>query len=396
MITLEEAYQITQSQIVPLSTERVSLDEALGRVLAEDVFSDMEMPPFDKSAVDGYACRMSDMKEDRQPPLILTVIETIPAGIIPVKKIGPGQCSKIMTGAMLPEGSDYVVMIEDTEMHDETKVRVLNRGTARNICCMGEDIKKGDKLLEKGRLLEPQHIAELATAGAAHPLVYRKAEVAVISTGNELVEPYEKPGTSKIRNSNASQLIAQINQTHAKATYYGIVKDDKQSLNEIITGAIEQNDVVIISGGVSMGDFDYVPEVLMNIGVSILFKSISVQPGRPTAFGKINEKFIFGLPGNPVSSFVIFLLLVKPFLLGLMGCKSNSPVIYLPMGKDHTRMKSSRKSLIPVRIINGELFTVEYHGSSHINAYSGADGIISMEIGQTSIKKGELVYVRQI
>lgn len=396
MITFEQAYQIIRQQVVPLSSERVNLYECLGRVLAEDIFSDMDMPPFNKSAVDGFACRMEDITGETQNFSFLHIVETIPAGVTPGKKISAGQCSKIMTGSMLPEGSDCVVMVEDTETLDENQIRVLKTGTARNICYIGEDIKKGDKLLEKGKLLAPQHIGVLATAGVVNPLVYRKVKVAVISTGNELVEPDEIPAHSKIRNSNASQLMAQLTQTFSLAKYYGIATDDEQSLTVKIAVALETNDVVILTGGVSMGDFDYVPGVLEKTGVKILFDSIAVQPGRPTVFGKFNGQFIFGLPGNPVSSFVIFGLLVKPFLMGLMGCTEEFSSILLPLGKDLIRTKSSRKSMIPVRIVKSELFPIETHGSAHINAWSEANGIVAIEIGQTSIKKGQLVNVRQI
>lgn len=396
MITFEQAYQIILQHVIPLSTERVTLDRAFGRVLAEDIFSDMDMPPFHKSAVDGFACRIEDLNLDIQSSVSLTIVETIPAGVIPGKKIIKGQCSRIMTGSMLPEGSDCVVMVEDTVTLDENRIRVMKRGTALNICKTGEDIKKGEKLLGKGKLLSPLHIGVLATAGSVNPLVYRKVKVAVISTGNELVEPDELPGLSKIRNSNASQLMAQVAQACASAKYYGIASDDARLLNAKIAVALKSNDVVILSGGVSMGDFDYVPEVLVKMGVKIFIDSIAVQPGKPTVFGKIRGRFIFGLPGNPVSSFLIFRLLVKPFLMGLMGFLGEIPSIVLPLGKDLARAKSSRKSMIPVRIVNGELFPIDYHGSAHLNAWSEADGIIAMEIGQTLLKKGEPINVRQI
>lgn len=397
MITFEEAYKIIMEQAVPLSKERVQLAESCGRILAEDIFSDMDMPPFDKSAVDGFACRSSDIFVGTQHVVSpLQVIETIPAGKIPEKKIKPGQCSKIMTGAMLPEGSECIVMVEDSEMLDENHVRFVRTGTAKNICLRGEDIKAGDRLLSKGTFIAPQHIAVLATAGAVNPLVYRKVRVGILSTGDELVEPSEKPGLSKIRNSNAFQLRAQVDRIHATSAYFGIALDDQQSLHEKIGAAFKSNDVVILSGGVSMGEFDYVPEVLEKIGVNVLVKSIAIQPGRPTVFGTTGDRFIFGLPGNPVSSFVIFELLVRPFLMKMMGYIGELPWMPMTMGKDYKRMKTERKSLIPVKIIDGEVFPVEYHGSAHINAWSAADGIISLKIGMTTLKKGEKVYVRQV
>jgi molybdopterin molybdotransferase len=153
---------------------------------------------------------------------------------------------------------------------------------------------------------------------------------------------------------------------------------------------------VILSGGVSMGDFDYVPKVMADLDIEILFKSVAIQPGRPTVFGKKGNQFIFGLPGNPVSSFVIFEVLVKPFLLKSMGCTEEQEVLHLPLGTTFRRKKSERKSLIPVRIENGQVFPVEYHGSAHINAYIQAQGILTIEIGKTELLKGELADVRSL
>jgi molybdopterin molybdotransferase len=385
----EQALEIVLGQDFKAETERVPFQEAVHRVLAEDIFADIDMPPFDKSAVDGYACRMGDIGS-------LMIIETIPAGYVPQKRVGPGQCSKIMTGSMIPEGADCVVMVEDTKSAGEDKVLITCERAAKNICFIAEDVRKGDKVLEKGTLIKPAQIAVLASVGAVNPLVSVLPRVSIISTGDELVEPGKFPGKSKIRNSNAYQLLAQVKETPAEGIYCGIASDSPESLNHIMTSGFGKSDVVILTGGVSMGEFDYVPAVMKDLDVEILFKSIAIQPGRPTVFGKRGNQFIFGLPGNPVSSFVLFELMVKPFLRKMMG-NNDIPVLFkLPMGKRYSRRKSERKSLLPVEIRDGKVFPVEYHGSAHIHSYTKAQGVISAGIGTIEISEGEFVDVRPL
>ncbi|MBN2175757.1 MAG: molybdopterin molybdotransferase MoeA [Bacteroidales bacterium] len=391
MITFDEALKIVTSGDVKPETELVGFKSSLNRILAEDVRSDMDMPPFHKSAVDGYACRREDIDA------IMEVVEMIPAGKAPGKTIGKNQCAKIMTGAPMPEGADTVIMVEDVEELEKNKIRYLKEKVKDNICYRGEDIRESEVVLKKGTLIQPQHIAVMATAGCVQPLVYRKVRVGLISTGDELVEPEIKPDISQIRNSNAYQLIAQIERMGALGIYYGIALDTEASTREKIVASFRENDIILLTGGVSMGDFDYVPAVLKDLGVEILFKSIAVQPGRPTVFGKKENKFVFGLPGNPVSSFVQFELLVKPLIYKLSGYAYATMKFKLPMAKEYTRKKSTRLSWIPVKINeNSAVEPLEYHGSAHINALTIADGLVAVPIGETCLKQGELVDVRQI
>jgi molybdopterin molybdotransferase len=393
MISFEDALNTVLSQKFRLDNERVDLSGSLGRILAEDVFSDMDMPPFDKSAVDGFACMLKSGSTDT---MTLQIIETIPAGTVPQKAILPGQCSRIMTGAMVPSGAGSVIMVEDSEIVGEQLVKVTPIPTGNNICYRGEDIRKGDLVLQRGIQITPARIAVLASVGAVTPLVAKLPRIAIISTGDELVEPAITPSLAQIRNSNAMQLEAQVRTVPANPAYYGIVTDEGPELRKIIDLALSENDVVLLTGGVSMGDFDFVPGVMQEAGIEILFKSIAIQPGKPTVFGRHNNTFIFGLPGNPVSSFVLFEIMVKPFLRRLMGCTMEPVEFKLPMGVDFTRRKSARKSMIPVIIRDGAVYPVEYHGSAHINAYSVANGIMAMEIGTTIVKMGEQVYVRPL
>ncbi len=369
---------------------RVMLPHANGRVLAEDIFSDINMPPFDKSAVDGFACRKDDLGSE------LTVMETIAAGTGPQVPIMPGTCSKIMTGAMVPPGADCIFMVEDSVEVAPGRVRFTGTGEPVNICFKGEDIKAGEKVLSGGTLIRPQEIAVLATAGITRPLVATQPRVAVITTGDELVHPSVKPTGPMIRNSNSYQLEAQIARAGGIPSNMGIVEDKRRSILEALLKAIPQHHIILLTGGVSMGDFDYVPDILKSAGISILFRKIAIQPGKPTVFGKYEDKMIFGLPGNPVSSFVLFEMLVRPLIRKMMGWQGTLPVLRLPLGADFTRRKTERKALVPVAIRHGEIFPVDYHGSAHINAYAGADGIIVMEIGIGEMKKGTVTDVRQV
>jgi molybdopterin molybdotransferase len=391
MIAFEEALNIVLSTAKPLKAETVSLHQSLNRVLAMDVFSDMDMPPFDKSAVDGFACRKADLERT------LTVIELIKAGKVPMKSVGEGQCSKIMTGAMIPVCADTVIMVEDTEELSDEIIRFTGQKTGVNICFRAEDIRKGDKVLEKGTLIHPGQIAVLASVGCVSPVVYRQPVVAVLSTGDELVEPDQVPKSSQIRNSNATQLTAQIEAMNVVPLYFGIVPDDEEKTRSAIEEAFAESDVVLLTGGVSMGDFDFIPGILQEQKVEILFNRIAVQPGKPTVFGHRDDKYVFGLPGNPVSSFVQFEMLVKPLLYALSGHTYRPVQFKLPLAVDYSRRNNQRKAFVPVTFLpSGGVMPIEYHGSAHIHAYVGADGIMSVPLGITHFKKGDLVDVRSL
>ena len=392
MIKFEEALDVVLKSVqFTLKSERINFTDSLERILAEDVSSDINMPPFDKSAMDGFACRKADIKNE------LEVIEVLKAGKIPTKKIGKNQCAKIMTGAIVPEGADCVIMVEHIKITGDNKIQYLKDNTNNNICYFAEDIKKGALVLKKGIGIKPQHIAVMATVGYTQALVYKKPRVGIISTGDELVEPAKIPGKSQIRNSNGYQLITQVSRAGAIPNYIGIAEDSEEVTFTIISKAMKENDIVLLTGGVSMGDFDFVPEIMIKTGVDIKFRSIAVQPGKPTIFGTFKTKsFIFGLPGNPVSSYTQFELLVKPLILKLMGCEELHSILRLPMGAVYRRKKSERKSFIPVNISDGKVYPVEYHGSAHIHSYVGANGITSIDIGTEKLEIGELVDVRQI
>jgi len=391
MIPFEKAFEIVMSSSFTLGNEEVSFTKSLGRILAADVVSDMDMPPFNKASMDGFACRKADINVE------LEIIETIPAGRWPEKAVGKNQCSRIMTGAALPDGADSVIMVEDTEVLESGRLKFTGTSTKGNIAYKGEDIRTGDVVIRAPKQITPQDIAVMATVGHTAVTVSRMPRVAVISSGDEIVEPDQVPGKSQIRNCNSYQLIAQAERTGVKAMSYGIVRDDVEETYSVISAAISENELVLISGGVSMGDFDFIPSVLERAGVKILFSRVAVQPGKPTTFGVHPKALVFGLPGNPVSSFVQFELLVRPLIYRMMGMNWEPLTISVPLKERYSRRSSDRMGLIPVHITSdGFAEVVEFHGSAHISALPGASGIVAISRGVDAIEKGEIVRVRQI
>ncbi len=391
MIPLEDALEIVRQNKYLLGTEKVDFRESVNRILREDVVSDIDMPPFDKSAMDGYACRREDLFNE------LNVVEIIQAGYQPQKELRKNECAKIMTGAMMPEGSDCVIVIEEVEELPGNKIKFKGEKTSKNICVTGEDVVLGQKLISSGTRITAKEIASLALCGHVNPLVSIKPKIGIIATGDEIVEPDLIPKKSQIRNTNSYQLMAQCFQFGCEPKYYGIAIDTEDEISKAIVKAKEENDLVIITGGVSMGDFDLVPAVLIKNGFKILFDQVAIQPGKPTVFGRDGNKFVFGMPGNPVSSFVCFEIFVKEFLAGLMGLNNHTRIFKMRLAKEIKRKKNKRLAWIPVKInSDGKIEPVEYHGSAHINALAFADGITSIPIGVNEIKEGSIVDVRQI
>jgi molybdopterin molybdotransferase len=221
--------------------------------------------------------------------------------------------------------------------------------------------------------------------------------VGIIATGDELVEPDITPGPSQIRTSNSYQLCAQVRTAGGVPAYYGIVHDNEEALDAALKKALDETDVVLLSGGVSMGDYDFVPAVMARNGIEILFDSIAAKPGKPTTFGVSPGKWCFGLPGNPVSTFIQFEILIKPFLFALMGHAYREPHLMLPLGRAVRRKKADREAWLPVRIgEDGRVLEADYHGSAHINGLCHADGLITVPIGVTVLQEGTLVRVRPL
>lgn len=389
MISFSEAYEIVLGNCFATDTEFVSFAESLNRVLAEEVRADRDMPPFNRAAVDGYACKKEDIGKE------LTVKGSVRAGETPLFRIEAGECCRIMTGAIVPDGADFVFMVEDSATTPSGKVSFRGTAAKNNISMRGEDVKAGQVVLGAGKIITARDIAVMASVGHVTVKVASRPRVGIISTGDEIVEPDDKPAPPEIRNSNSWQLLAQVGSAGGEGRYYGIAPDDEEATFSIVSEAMAENEIVILTGGVSMGDYDFVPAVLKRAGVNILFDQVSVQPGKPTTFGTHKNGVVFALPGNPVSCFVQFEVLVKPFMYKMCGADWKPVIFPVPMAVRYERKSTSRAAWVPVRITDDfRAEPVEYHGSAHITAMPGAGGLVFMETGQKAVDKDEVVMVR--
>lgn len=390
MIELSEAEKIIFNSVKTLDTEYVSLNDSLFRVLAQDILSKINMPPFDKAAMDGFAINSKDNSEK------FKIVETIVAGKPPLKKINKGECSRIMTGAMLPEGADRVIKVEITQVINDY-MYIKGEESNFNVCILGEDVKEGDIILKKGKLIRPSEVGIIASLGYDKIKVYKRPILSLITTGDEIVEPGNQLNKGQIYNSNAYSLSSQIKSLFFNVIYNGIVKDKADDIEKSIVKSLENSDVLLISGGVSMGDFDHVPNVIKGLGFEIGFHRVAIKPGRPTLFAFKDNKYIFGLPGNPVSTFVVFERLVKPFLFKLMGNEYKPVLLKGYLKNSYKRKKISRTFYVPAIIDNNnEVDLLEYHGSAHIHSLGKANCLLEIPKGIAEINKGDIVYVRQI
>ncbi len=387
----EEILEIINNLPTDFNIEEIELQHAFNRILQEDIFADADMPPFHKSAMDGFACHLEDIGNE------LEVLEVIQAGMIATKKVGKNQCSKIMTGAPVPDGCDCVFKVEESENTGENYVRCTNPGTLKNICYKGEDYKKGELLIKKGTIVNVSQMAVLAGVGKVKIKVSALPKISLIATGSELVEPNEKPENGKIRNSNASQVISQLQKMNLDVNYVGLAKDDYESLTQLFNKTFETSDYVIFTGGASVGDFDFIPEILKSQGFNVLWDRTGIKPGNPMTFSQKGKKYCFGLSGNPVSSLVQFEMIAKPVIYKLLGANYQPFRIKAPLAFDFKQRNADRLILKPV-IINesGLIEAIPFNGSAHINALVFANALMEIQTGQNEIMKGELVYVRPL
>jgi molybdopterin molybdotransferase len=310
-----------------LPSETVPLAEALGRTLARDIKAREAIPPFTKATMDGFAVRAADTHAAGRKAggtVALEILDDLPAGRFSRKTVGPGQAVRIMTGAPLPRGADAVVMVEDTESSGRS-VRVRRAvGPGDNIGLAGEDLGRGDTALERGTLIGPAEVGMLAAAGLVRAPVTRRPKLAVIATGDEIVEPGERKRHGQIRNANGPALTAMAERAGAAATYLGIARDRTASLASRLARAGDA-DVLVLSGGVSVGDYDLVKAGLEASGIEPVFWRVRIKPGKPAFFGRRGRQLVFGLPGNPTSAMVTFHLFVRPALDRLLGRAVTGP-----------------------------------------------------------------------
>ncbi len=393
MKPLAQAQAEILNAVPRLGTERVPIGEALHRVVAEPAIATSAIPPFDNSGMDGFAVRADDVAK---PPVTLPVNEDVPAGSVPTMRVGPGTATRIMTGAPMPDGADSVVPVEDTTSEDRSQVtieRAVESGT--NVRPAGGDVSPGDVVVDSGVRLTARYLASLASAGIT-PVVSAVPVVALMSTGDEIVESDVQtlvPGT--IRDSNRVLLRGVLDGLGLPFVDLGIIGDDMDELRAAYAHAAEVGDVIISTGGVSMGDFDFVKQILRDAG-SVDFWLVAMQPGKPFAFGQVSGVPLFGLPGNPVSTFVGFEQLVRPALLQMMGAtRQFRPRIRGVMGEDVT---TSIEKDVFLRVLlaedsSGSLVAVRSggQGSNVLSALAAAEAFAVVPVGTGSLSAGDPV-----
>jgi molybdopterin molybdotransferase len=346
MITVEEALDKILSHIQPLGFEKISILEALGRVIAEDIYAPRDIPPLDNSGMDGYAVRYEDVKQaTSNHPIRLEVIEDLPAGFVSSKTVVKGQAIRIMTGAPIPKGADAVVPVEDTKKVDGSVLVLKSIPLGEHIRKAGEDVKKGEGVISAGDLIRPAEIGMLASIGRSFVKVYQRPLVSILCTGEELVDVDEGLGEGKIVSSNSYTLTAQVRDCGAIPIQLGIAKDQKEEIKEKLRQGTRA-DVIISSAGVSIGDYDFVRDALNDLGMEMVFWKVAMKPGKPLAFGTINKKPVFGLPGNPASSMVSFEQFVRPSLLKMMGHRQIFRPIVEAVLKEDIRKEPGRRHFI--------------------------------------------------
>ncbi len=384
-----------------VATEHVPLEHAIDRILAEDIVSDADLPDFSKSIMDGYAVRASStFGATESNPAYLDMIGAIAMGETPDVSVGRGQAVRIATGGMLPDGADSVVMIEHSEILDDTSIEVYRSvAPGQNILEQGEDIKKGVSILSKCQRIRPQETGLLAALGRQTVGVYKKPVVGIISTGDEVVPLDVKPAPGQIRDVNTHTLAGLVTKTGAIPLTFGIVKDDVGDLFEICKQAHSQSDMVLISGGSSVGTRDFTIDVLSAMSDSrILVHGISISPGKPTILAESQRKAVWGLPGHVVSAMVVYHIVVRPFIERIRGiCAADSKKIKLPAILNRNISSApGRTDFIRVRLIkkNHGLFAEPILGKSGlIHTMLQADGLIEIGANTEGLDKGSDVEV---
>lgn len=392
MITVDQAISIVLDRVEELGSETVELEDAHRRVLAEDVFADIDLPPFDRARMDGYAVRSADVAA---APARLRVIGEVPAGAKFDGKIHSGEAVKIFTGAPIPDGADAVQKVEVTRPEGNSVEIMEPVAPGQFITPHASEIAAGKMVAKSGHEVGAAEMAVLASFGYSRARVGRRPRVAVLSTGSELVEVSAKPSGAQIRNSNTYTLAAYAAHAGAVVDMLGIVEDTSEATRDALIKASDNRDIVITSGGVSMGDYDLVKAALSEIGAEIYFDKVMIRPGKPIVFARRGQTFFFGLPGNPVSTSVTFNVFVRPAIRKMQGDASPAlPIVSAALSRP-VRDSSSRRSFLPARFFveagHAMVEPLKWGGSSDLVAFMRASALIIVPEAIHDIDEGQLV-----
>ena len=398
MISVERALELTlaaaaeKSRPDRMAIETVPLEASLGRVLREDVVADSDYPRFDKAIRDGFAVRHQDVV---QTPAVLQILGESRAGQGAGVTVTPGACCEIMTGAPLPEGADAVVMVEHTETVSPAQVRILRSvREGEGLLRRSAELREGERVLASGRRIELADIGTLASFGKSQVRVSKKPRVAILATGDELVQVSDTPHSGQIRNSNTYTLFAQAASAGAEPVVLGIGRDNVEDLRAKIREGLS-HDVLLVSGGVSMGKYDFVEEVFAEFGVRVLFDSVAMKPGKPTVFGLCEETFVFGLPGNPVSTIVAFRMFVTPVIRSLLKLEPTQIPALRACLEGPAKCDPSRTAIVPALVrFDGQSYRIKmapWKGSSDLAGLSRANALVVIPIAEGSLQPGEWV-----
>jgi len=406
MIRQKKALDIVLSSVKPVGSEQAAINNSLNRITRSEIKAGCDLPLFSNSAMDGYAVRSEDLKGvSICSPRDLRVAEDIPAGHFPRRRVKKGEAARIMTGAPLPGGADSVVMVEFTKTSRECGSETVSVHKAvrkgDHVRLRGEDVRKGDRVMSKGTSLTPQTLGMLAALGVAKVDVAKRPRVGILATGSELVDITKRPGRGKVRNCNTIMIRNQVFECGGEAVDLGIAGDTRVKIEGKIKSAFTKRlDTLIIMGGVSVGDYDFVKDVLLKLGMKLGFWKVAQRPGKPLLFGSVKGLPVFGLPGNPVSASVIFEEYARPYILSMQGAKEIfRPVISAVLTGDFDKRKGFKYFLRARLKIKKDRFYATLtgpQGSAIINSLVLADGIVIAPERTASLKKGQEVPVQLI
>jgi molybdopterin molybdotransferase len=400
MVRVSEALKHILDDVCPLPLEKVPLLDGLGRVLGEDIFAPRNIPPKNNSAMDGYVIRSADsLTAAPDAPVRLRVIGEIPAGVMPQKNLVSGEAAQIMTGAILPVGGDAIVRREDVKREGEWIFIFSPYQPGHDVRMAGSDVRSNDMVVQKGQVLGAAEIGIIAAVGRSFVFVHQRPAVAVISTGDELVDVDRNPSSWEIINVNGCAGLAQISECGAIPLYMGIARDNKEDIARLFQAA-SRADVILSSGGVSMGNYDFVKDVVADSGSSLHFWQVAMKPGKPLAYGRVYGKIFFGLPGNPVSSMISFEQFVRPALLKMMGHTHLFRRTVRAVVEENIEKKEGMTHFIRSRIEWRDgcyrVVATGGRGNNILKSMAGVNGLIVLPENATTLKKGDEATIQLI